>query len=74
MLLIDGEWRFATIAIRALAIDGTGAVFAGAGVLNGRPGHTVEARSRTTGGCWAVVASRIRSASSSVTLPAWWCS
>ncbi len=43
MLLLDGSWRFFTIAIRSLTIVGDRATFAGTGLLNGRPGHTFEA-------------------------------
>jgi large repetitive protein len=43
MLLIDGNWRFLTVAIRALSISGERGTFAGTGSLNGRPGYAFEA-------------------------------
>jgi hypothetical protein len=43
LVLLDGRWLFTAIAFRAVAIDGSGAVFSGTGSYNGRPGHTFEA-------------------------------
>jgi len=43
LVLLDGRWLFTAIAVRSVTIDGTDAVFSGAGSYNGRPGYTFEA-------------------------------
>jgi hypothetical protein len=43
MLLLDGTWRFLTVAVRSLSITGDRATFGGTGSLNGRTGYTFEA-------------------------------
>ena len=43
MLLLDGNWRFLTVAFRSLSVTGDRATFDGTGSLNGRPGYTFEA-------------------------------
>ena len=42
MLLLDGNWRFLTVAFRSLSLTGDRATFAGTGSLNGRPGYAFE--------------------------------
>jgi hypothetical protein len=41
--LLDGNWRFLTVAFRSLSVTGDRATFDGTGSLNGRSGYTFEA-------------------------------
>jgi hypothetical protein len=43
MLLLDGNWRFFTIAVQSLTVTGKRATFGGTGLLNGHSGHSFEA-------------------------------